>query len=289
MASPKTRFLNTFRRLLRNRPAENVLIRMNRSEGWIGKLGRKLTPGNELYQPNTRRPAERNGMRFNLNVSDYIEHYSYFGFYDNEFESLMALGQGKKSVFDIGSNIGFVALNLSAQLAEGGKLYAFEPDPTNFSSLQANVALNPEAPVIIENKGLGNEEGQLKLVVDTPENRGGNRIVKDAQSDFTLVDITTLDLYCSRNSIETIDMIKIDVEGFEMNVLKGGQQMISTHKPELFIEINDVHLRLQHNSAEEVIRFLEQYYSKIYDAGTNEPVDSTQDFSNRHFDVIARN
>lgn len=288
-ASAKTKFFNVFRRLLRNRLAENLLIRMNSSNGFMSTLGRKLTPGNELYAIDIRRETERNGRHFNLRLSDYIEHYSYFGFRDNEFDSLMQLGEGKKSVFDIGSNIGFVALSLSSQLSEGGKLYAFEPDPVNFQSLKANAEKNPAAPVRIENKGLGNEEGQLKLVVDTPDNRGGNRIVKDAESGFTLVDVTTLDLYCERNSISFIDLIKIDVEGFELNVLKGGERMISVHRPVLFIEVNDVHLRLQDNSAEELVRFLEQYYTIIYDAGTGGHVHSGQDFSNRHFDVIARN
>jgi FkbM family methyltransferase len=288
MTSRKVRTLNFFRSLFKNRPSERIIIALIRSGSVVGKLGTKLAPNNYQYPKRTFRLLKRNGLSFNVDISEYVGHYLYFGFRDEGYNELMRLAAGKKTVFDVGANLGFTATNMSQAIAEGGIVYAFEPDPYNYERLKENLALNPQAAVAPQNVGLGNEAAQLKLAVVTPDNLGGNRIAHDAESDFTLVDITTMDTFCDANNISRIDLIKIDVEGFEMNVLKGGNRMITTHLPDMFIEIDDSNLKIQGHSAKEVIAFLEAHYSTIYDAESKRPVTSSDDFTNCHFDVVAK-
>lgn len=288
MTSRKVRTLNFFRSLFKNRPSERIIIAMIRSGSLVGKLGTKLAPNNYQYPKRTFRVLKRNGLSFRVDISEYVGHYLYFGFRDEGFNELMRLAAGKKTVFDVGANLGFTATNMAQTIAAGGTVYAFEPDPYNFERLSENLALNPQAAVAAQNVGLGNEAAQLKLAVVTPDNLGGNRIAHDAESDFTLVDITTMDTFCEVNGIDRIDLIKIDVEGFEMNVLKGGNSMITTHLPDLFIEIDDSNLKIQGHSAKEVIAFLEAHYSTIYDAESKRPVTSSDDFTHCHFDVVAK-
>ena len=68
----------------------------------------------------------------------------------------------------------------------------------------------------------------------------------------------SLDNYCKLNSITQVDFIKIDVEGFEMKVLKGAQQIIEAYKPSLFIEVNDANLKAQGDGIEIMFDFLKK-------------------------------
>jgi len=283
----KTQILDFFRRAFRNPACENV-IRSMISSVTFGGLGTRLAPNYTLYRPGTMRSFQSNGGCFQVDISDYIGHRSYFGFSDPGFDELLLLAHGKQTVFDIGANIGFTAITMSKRLSINGTVYAFEPDPFNFCRLSKNIELNPEATIFQQKQGLGSEKTELKLAVVTPHNLGGNRIVQDAVSDFTLVPITTLDDFCAEHGVERVDLIKIDVEGFELNVLQGGETVISRDLPDIFIEINDDNLTQHGNSAREVLEFLEALYATLYNAETKKPIRATDDFTKCHFDLVAK-
>jgi len=285
--SSKTKILDFFRRAFRNPTFENAIRSMIRSGAFRG-LGTRLAPNYTLYKPGTMRSFQRNGGRFQVDISDYIGHCSYFGFSDPGYEELLLLAQGKQTVFDIGANIGFTAVTMSKCLSTNGAVYAFEPDPFNFGRLSKNLELNPDAVVCPQKQGLGNEKTELKLAVVTPHNLGGNRIVQDAVSDFTIVPIATLDGFCAEHAVARVDLIKIDVEGFELNVLRGGTAVIARDLPDMFIEINDDNLAQQGHSAREVLELLESLYATLYDAETKKPVSATDDFTKCHFDLVAK-
>ena len=74
-----------------------------------------------------------------------------------------------------------------------------------------------------------------------------------------------------------------------MNVLRGARNLLLKHKPVLFIEVDDHNLKDQGDSAEALILFLEEVgYSSIEHAETKQPVTRNFEFTNSHFDVIAR-
>jgi FkbM family methyltransferase len=270
-----------------NRFFENLLISIIRSKSIFSKFAEKLVPSNYLYPKHTFRETNINGIKLILDISDYVNHLVYFNLEDKGHEQLLELASKCNLVFDVGANIGFTAINMAKVINGGGEVHAFEPDPYNFKRLQENVDLNPSIPIVLQNYGFGQEDGKLKLTVVTPDNRGGNRLVCVPGKDYSLVDITTIDLYCDEHQIQSIDLIKIDVEGFEYNVLRGATKLIAHSKPHLFIEIDDNNLGLQNSSAKELVLFLELYYNKIYHAETLTPINSKKDFSNCHFDLVA--
>ena len=98
--------------------------------------------------------------------------------------------------------------------------------------------------------------------------------------------MTTLDLFIQRENIARLDLIKIDTEGFEMNVLLGTEKTILRFHPKLFIELDDDMLRRQQSSASELLNWLIQREYKIFDAETNSPVSAKQSFVHCHFDII---
>ena len=106
----------------------------------------KLVPNPYQYSPGAYRQIHRNGIELRVDISDYIGHYLYFGFYDAAIEKLFALCQSNFSVIDIGSNIGWVALNF-AKRSSSGTIIGFEPDPFNYSVCTNNVTLNAGATI----------------------------------------------------------------------------------------------------------------------------------------------
>ena len=106
--------------------------------------------------------------------------------------------------------------------------------------------------------------------------------------ESTTVNIDTVDHTIRKKNINQVSLVKIDVEGFEMNVLKGAELLILNDSPIFFIEINDNNLSRAGSSAKEVITFLANKQYKVSIAESNEVIDENYEFSNCHFDIIAK-
>ena len=72
---------------------------------------------------------------------------------------------------------------------------------------------------------------------EVQNNYGGARIVVDKENSIA-INVRTLDDYVAEQSLKQIDVIKIDVEGFELNVLTGGKSSIESYRPKLFVEVH---------------------------------------------------
>ncbi|MBI2258841.1 MAG: FkbM family methyltransferase [Flavobacteriia bacterium] len=283
--SLKTRVFNFFRSIFKIQFLERFLVNKISKKGSLYNFYSKLIPCNYQYSKNSIRVFEKNGIKFKVDISEYISHYIYFGLKDPGFDQLMSLSKDSKVIFDIGANIGFTALNM-ATLSKNAIVYAFEPDSFNFNKLESNFMLNNLNNLIILNFGLGDEEDKFKLAIVTPDNLGGNSIDNSATENFSWVEIKRLDAFVESNDIKSLDLIKIDVEGFELNVLKGAEKIIKEHLPTMFIEVDDNNLKNHDSSAKELIIFLEKFYTNIFDAESKKKITSYDDFTNCHFDVV---
>jgi FkbM family methyltransferase len=155
--------------------------------------------------------------------------------------------------------------------------------------LYKNTALNSFFNVKVDNLGLGDVIGELLLVVDTESNRGGNRISKNTLGkEFYKVQIVSLDEWIKNKNVQHIDLIKMDVEGFEYNVLKGAEKTLEKFHPILFIELDDENLKLQDASAELVIKFLIEKNYVITNSENNESITEKSNFNYCHYDIIAK-
>jgi FkbM family methyltransferase len=127
-------------------------------------------------------------------------------------------------VFDIGANIGQYAIPFSELVGNEGKVYCFEPDPENFSFLQLNVTMNSCNNVHVNNHGVGDVEGSLSFYRDTlTGGRMGSFIKASVGNNFEGFEIKQhvkkLDSLIKLYGVP--DFIKVDVEGFEIEVIKG--------------------------------------------------------------------
>lgn len=269
-------------------PLEKVLARFTQGKRVESIVG-KLAPNYTAYAPGTMREATRDGIRIRVDISDFMGYMAYFGFADEANSEYFSLLKPGSTVLDIGANIGMTVLNSARRLGPQGRVIGFEPDPFNFARLKDNVALNKFSNISVENIGLGEDEAVLKLHMQTANNRGGNRINMHATEDFSLVSIRRLDDFIKAEGVETIDAIKIDVEGFELKVFRGAKVVLCRYRPLLFIELDDDNLRAQGDSAAALISFLVDCgYTNIVQAGSSAAVTASDEFTHCHFDIICR-
>lgn len=283
----KTKCLNSFRRLFMFKISELFLINFIRKIA-PSSLYNKFVPPNYLYSPNSKRIVQRDMLNYDLDLSDVVDHGIYFQLKDSGRNKLYALTKKEMTVFDIGANMGDTALNFSKIIGPKGNVIAFEPDDRNYKRALRNFSLNLASNITLLNIGLGEENKTEKLYRVNLGNQGMNRILKDEHNyDFTEITIRKLDSFITEHSTTKVDLVKIDVEGFEMNVLKGSVEMLKKFNPILFIEINDNNLKEHSSSASELFKFLNELNYTTYHSGTNKELTQSDDFKNCHFDIYA--
>jgi FkbM family methyltransferase len=169
------------------------------------------------------------------------------------FRQLVRPGQ---CVFDIGANIGAHTVALAAIVGPQGRVTAFEPQRVIFQMLNANVALNALQNVATHQMALGSAAGSLKVppLDYTGENNFGGLSLENIKQGEDVA-MSTFDSL----SVRACDFVKIDVEGMEIEVLKGMAETIRHFRPAMYVE-ND----RRHKSAALVAHLLGLGYRLYY-------------------------
>jgi len=163
------------------------------------------------------------------------------------------LAKESKVIVDVGSNIGRYTI-LGGFANPNSKIYSIEPESDNYKILLTNIALNKLHNIIPMHIALGKEKETSKLYKsDERKNYGGHSFAYIVNpSDFEVVNVNSFD-NLFKDEEEQIDLIKIDVEGFELEVLKGMQLFLSEHR------IKNMLLEIDENKYQEVVSLLENY------------------------------
>lgn len=144
-------------------------------------------------------------------------------------------------ILDVGANIGMTALALS-QISPHGQIAAIEPVPRTFQFLQRNVANADSSNIKIFNFALGSRE-EIALMQGHPSNFAcsfiaDNYTIPDSDHFAHEVTIKRLDEIFSDLSLDRLDFMKVDVEGFELEVFEGAQKTLADYRPIVFLEMN---------------------------------------------------
>jgi FkbM family methyltransferase len=139
---------------------------------------------------------------------------------------------------DVGANIGMFTVPLALAVGAGGRVLAVEPSPENVLRLVRNLELNALGNVEVHDVALAEEEGEvlLRLGAD-PAFHSTATIVRSRETDdCTLVGACTLDGVWREAGSPVVSFLKIDTEGGELDVLKGGVELLRASRPSILIE-----------------------------------------------------
>ncbi|HEX4412765.1 MAG TPA: FkbM family methyltransferase [Lacipirellulaceae bacterium] len=142
----------------------------------------------------------------------------------NIFTFCKTLSSRPTIAIDVGGNIGQTALTLAA--IGYGKIYTFEPIPETFARLMANIKLNPQfSQIVAVDRGIGASPGKFTFI-HNPRSPGQSKFSNANNSSGVHAAVITLDAFCEASGIEEVALLKIDVEGFELEVLKGAESLL---------------------------------------------------------------
>jgi len=174
-----------------------------------------------------------------MGVTQAIKRALYGGRYEAALEKAMqAVIRPGDVIWDVGANIGFFSTRFAQWTGPQGRVYAFEPAPDIAARLKAATA--PFGNVVIVQQGLSDTEGTVGFLADRKHDGATSRIAAsgDRQARET-IEITTGDLLIASGAVTAPDVIKMDIEGHELEALMGIAGLLSTRPPRhLFIEMH---------------------------------------------------
>jgi FkbM family methyltransferase len=142
------------------------------------------------------------------------------------------------TVLDIGANIGLYSVVAAKRIGPSGRVYAFEPVPENIAFLRKNLEVNGVADrVAVQEAAAGEADGELEIFLSDRQ-IGTHSAAKLAGGGGSSVKVPmrSVDTFVNNNGVNRVDVVKIDVEGYDFQVLQGALQTLRRHKPTLFIE-----------------------------------------------------
>jgi FkbM family methyltransferase len=218
--------------------------------------------------------AIRNGFCWDLDLAEGIDLAIFaFGSYERKTGKVLQrlVGAGS-TVLDIGANIGAHTLRLGRLVGPTGKVHAFEPTDYAYRKLKRNLELNPaiNSRVVTEQiRLIGNRQREFsdeiysswKVVgadVRHPKHLG----IAQSTTGATAM---RLDRYCQKQCIAKVDFVKLDVDGFESEVIAGGMQVLKRDRPKICMELAPYVLAERGSSLDELLSLLTQCDYKLTD------------------------
>ena len=154
------------------------------------------------------------------------------------------------TVADIGANIGYYALQEASKVKE---VIAIEPSPDNYKNLVHNISLNHYKNIETHQLAIGDHDGEIGFEIAAACN--WNKIARDGKGNIN-VKLTTLDKFLNGRKV---DFIRMDVEGYELSILKGMDNTLKTYRPAMFIEVHRDLLKDYGSSQLEFMEYLAKY------------------------------
>ena len=165
-------------------------------------------------------------------------------------------------VLDCGAHHGYTTILFANWVGDKGKVVAFEASPSSARILQSNIELNGLQNAVVEQKAVSSREGRICI------SGGSNSRVIPGKLVGVEVEATYLDKYSHLKPT----FLKVDVEGFEIEVLKGAQEILKS-KPKLAIEVHVDMLRNYNSAVEDLFSLIDEegYTFWIQFGGKDEP------------------
>jgi|GEM_PF-1972554 FkbM family methyltransferase len=250
---------------------------------WIPKRTQNILGKSEILRPMRNLILRPQGVFREISVwieRSYLEYPVSFKFY----ASLKVASKAKKSgientllrnaitlvkkhkgpsnkavIFDVGANFGYLSLVWAKSIAQNGRIIAFEPNLNVHNSFKNSIRANNLNSIIeLQNFAVGKKEGNIQLFLSSTTSNILRSNIQDEHS--TSIEMVSLDAFTKGNGIEHCDLVKIDVDGIELDILRGATHLIKKCKPIFIVETN---------GDKRILDFFYQYEYQILDMELN--------------------
>jgi FkbM family methyltransferase len=231
-------------------------VRRSRFEGGLAGVG--LSWSRKLREEfvwacrrntGSRGPQARvSGGRLLVNPSDVgiSKELLVYGVHEPAATAIMArLLRPGMTVLDVGANIGYYVLLEHRAVGPTGCVVAIEPAPRNAALLRENIALNALARVQVLDAAIGDRDGPGVLHISSKSN-WNSMLPIDGSSEGTVdVQMLRLDTVVERLGLERIDLVRMDLEGYETTVFRGMAETLRRFRPTLVMELHPRHVPVE--------------------------------------------
>lgn len=241
----------------------------------------------------SRRVRLPNGLQIEIDARDYIGRAILEnGYYEPETVNFLGLYLKPGMTFlDIGANIGLHTLIGSSAVGSRGEVHAFEPDPFLCDVVKRNLSLNNRENTIINNVAVARQDGTKPLFLSSAESFGTTSFLPaENYSGLKLSVVTTsIDAYVRSRHLRQVDLIKLDIEGGELEALEGARGVLKDY-PEavLIVEFCETTARRFGHTTEHLRLLLKGLGFKLFRLGLAGIIPYTPSESDpAYFNVIA--
>jgi FkbM family methyltransferase len=247
---------------LANERAERLLIGAAERVPWAWWLIFGLTPQPENYAASDERIVTRHGLRFRLRPGHYFQWHHLFKRHDAVLDVLRGRARGRRVFIDVGANIGLYSLVVRQAMCTEGRVLSIEPSATTAATLREHVAWSAQPGVEVFECALSSKSGTAQLAERKDDWGKASLTRAETGQTRSTVRTRTLDELVRETGLELVDLIKIDVEGHELEVLKGAKDTIERFLPTIVIEYSPQWM--SEAAIAEMTGYLERLVSKGY-------------------------
>lgn len=197
--------------------------------------------------------ADVDGARYELHLGELIDLALYLQQFEPDVRAtIRRLTKPGMTVLDIGANIGAHTLLFSSLVGPTGRVVAFEPTDFAYAKLQKNLSLNPALRVEVVHLALADRTSSQQQV----DFRASWQTNGGRTNGPSTVDMVRLDEWSEAQGLLRVDVIKLDVDGYEYPVIAGGMATIARTRPTFIIEATGLHFSDAARNPFEVLRSL---------------------------------
>lgn len=183
----------------------------------------------------------------------------FFGSYEPEVRAAIKRHLGPGGVaLDVGANVGWHTLLMAVIAGPSGRVYAFEPNDSTRGRLLEAVAANHFTHVVVDARAVAARSGAIGFQAPRAGHfwDGTGRLVAEPAPSDRRVDCVTLDQLVVQEGIDRVDLVKIDVEGWEFSVLRGAARLLATRRPAIIFEYDPAYVSRPGGTAAELSEWL---------------------------------
>jgi FkbM family methyltransferase len=247
----------------------------------LEKFYQSCLSGNERFETQTW-----TDLKLKLLLKDRIQRRIFVKkSHEKETEiHMLKFAENANYFLDVGANIGYFSLMLAHKFPHL-KVLSFEPNPNNVAQIKTNIEINNLKNISINEMCLSNQKGNVEFAIPPMTESGWGRINDTSASleGFTKINVPceTLDSLYESGAIAVSKpmLIKMDIEGFEEQALKGAENILKNIKPILCIELNEACLVENGSSSQNIIRYLTNmgYTAYVIDKGNLKKINSPKE------------